>query len=93
MFEPSEGAGGVVTRHGVAPIPGRWGEPNGIPTVLDSNGNTTNPFPVVKQVPTAAPTVTQIYPVYTNPVHPREVGVRLRPRPVLHDGRGRRRRR
>ncbi len=62
------GEGTIVTRRGVAAVPGRWGEPNGIPTVLDNNGGTTNPFPVAKQLPLAAPVLTSIYPIYTNPV-------------------------
>ncbi len=82
MYEASDqGSNGVVNRTGIAAVPGRWGEPNAIPTVLDNNGGTSpanggNGMPVVKQTTTPAnnppnpayATITSTYPVYDNPV-------------------------
>ncbi len=82
MFESTDqGSNGLVNRTGITAVPGRWGEPNAIPTVLDNNGGTSpanggNGMPVVKQTTTPAsnppnpayPTLTSTYPVYDNPV-------------------------
>ncbi len=85
MFEASDVgavANGVVHRTGITAVPGRWGEPNAIPTMLDRTTAATysatggNRMPVVKQTTTPAnnppspayPILSSTYPVYDNPV-------------------------